>query len=97
MFQPRLGVAWDVNGDGKSKCCVSSAGQYYARVAALNFASVRNNNGSIGQTMFRNSALTGILGAPPASTSCCRRRERATYRGSPASSWSTRTSGIRAR
>jgi hypothetical protein len=31
----------------------------------LNFARVRNNNGSVGQTIFRNSALTGILGAPP--------------------------------
>ncbi len=65
MFQPRFGLAWDVNGDGKSVLRVS-AGQYFARVAALNLASVRNNNGSVGQTIFRNSALTGILGAPPA-------------------------------
>jgi Carboxypeptidase regulatory-like domain/TonB dependent receptor len=65
MFQPRFGLAWDVNGDGKSVLRVS-AGQYYARIAALNLASVRNNNGSVGQTIFRNSALTGILGAPPA-------------------------------
>ena len=65
MFQPRFGLAWDVNGDGKS-VFRASAGQYYARVAALNLASVRNNNGSVGQTIFRNSALTGILGAPPA-------------------------------
>ncbi|MDH5235245.1 MAG: hypothetical protein OEW77_09820, partial [Gemmatimonadota bacterium] len=33
-------------------------------VASLNFASVRNNNGSVGQTMFRNSELT-FLGLPP--------------------------------
>ena len=65
MFQPRFGLAWDVNGDGKS-VVRASAGQYFARVAALNLASVRNNNGSVGQTIFRNSALTGILGAPPA-------------------------------
>ena len=65
MFQPRFGLAWDVNGDGKSVLRVS-AGQYFARVAALNLASVRNNNGSVGQTIFRNSALTGVLGAPPA-------------------------------
>lgn len=65
MFQPRLGFAWDRNGDG-TEVLRASAGVYHARVAALNFASVRNNNGSIGQTMFRNSALTGILGAPPA-------------------------------
>ncbi len=65
MFQPRFGLAWDVNGDGKSVFRFS-AGQYFARIAALNLASVRNNNGSVGQTIFRNSALTGILGAPPA-------------------------------
>ncbi len=65
MFQPRFGLAWDVNGDGKSVVRFS-AGQYFARVAALNLASVRNNNGSVGQTIFRNSSLTGILGAPPA-------------------------------
>jgi hypothetical protein len=64
MFQPRLGVAWDIKGNGR-EVFRFSAGQYNARVAALNFASVRNNNGSIGQTMFRNSALTGILGPPP--------------------------------
>ena len=65
MFQPRFGVAWDVDGDGKSVLRVS-AGQYFARIAALNLASVRNNNGSVGQTIFRNSALIPILGAPPA-------------------------------
>jgi hypothetical protein len=64
MIQPRLGVAWDVRGNG-TEVLRLSAGQYNARVASLNFASVRNNNGSIGQTMFRNSALTGVLGPPP--------------------------------
>ncbi len=54
MFQPRFGLAWDVNGDGKSVLRLS-AGQYFARVAALNLASVRNNNGSVGQTIFRNT------------------------------------------
>jgi Carboxypeptidase regulatory-like domain len=65
MFQPRFGLAWDVNGDG-SEVLRFSAGQYNARVAALSFASVRNNNGSIGQTMYRDSPLTPILGPPPA-------------------------------
>ena len=64
MFQPRFGVAWDRAGDGR-EVLRFSAGVYNARVAALNFASVRNNNGSIGQTIFRNSELTGILGRPP--------------------------------
>ena len=64
MFQPRLGIAWDVNGDGK-EVMRGSAGLYYARIPGLNLASARSTNGSIGQTIFRNSALTGILGAPP--------------------------------
>ncbi|MEX2153835.1 MAG: carboxypeptidase regulatory-like domain-containing protein [Gemmatimonadaceae bacterium] len=65
MLQPRLGVAWDVDGDGR-QVVRGSAGLYYARIPGLNLASARSTNGSIGQTMFRNSALIGILGAPPA-------------------------------
>ena len=64
MFQPRLGIAWDVNGNGKD-VVRAAAGLYYARIPGLNLASARSTNGSIGQTIFRNSALTGILGAPP--------------------------------
>ena len=64
MFQPRLGIAWDIAGNG-TEVARFSAGVYNARVAALSFASARSTNGSIGQTLFRNSALTGILGAPP--------------------------------
>ena len=63
MIQPRLGIAWDRSGNG-TEVVRLSAGIYNARIAALNFASVRNNNGSVGQTMFRNSALT-FLGRPP--------------------------------
>ena len=64
MFQPRLGMAWDVKGDGKD-VLRASAGLYYARIPGHNLASARSTNGSIGQTIFRNSALTGILGRPP--------------------------------
>jgi hypothetical protein len=64
MFQPRLGIAWDVNGDGRD-VLRAAAGLYYARIPGLNLASARSTNGSIGQTIFRNSALTGILGPPP--------------------------------
>jgi hypothetical protein len=64
MFQPRLGIAWDMNGDGKD-VVRAAAGLYYARIPGLNLASARSTNGSIGQTIFRNSALTGILGPPP--------------------------------
>ena len=65
MLQPRLGIAWDIDGNG-TQVARFSAGVYNARVAALSFAGSRSTNGSIGQTIFRNSALTGILGAPPA-------------------------------
>ena len=64
MFQPRLGIAWDVKGDGKD-VVRAAAGLYYARIPGLNLASARSTNGSIGQTIFRNSPLTGILGPPP--------------------------------
>jgi len=64
MFQPRLGIAWDVHGDGR-EVVRGSAGVYYARVPGLVLASTRSTNGSIGQTLFRNSALTGVLGPPP--------------------------------
>jgi carboxypeptidase family protein len=64
MFQPRLGFAWDVKGDGK-QVLHANAGLYYARIPGLNLASSRSTDGSRGQGLFRTSALTGILGAPP--------------------------------
>ena len=64
MFQPRLGIAWDRNADG-TEVVRAAAGLYYARIPGLNLASARSTNGSIGQTIFRNSELTGILGPPP--------------------------------
>ena len=64
MFQPRLGIAWDVKGDGKD-VLRAAAGLYYARIPGLNLASARSTNGSIGQSIFRSSALTGVLGPPP--------------------------------
>ncbi len=65
MFQPRLGIAYDVKGDARS-VIRANAGLYYARIPGLNLASSRSTDGSRGQTIFRNSALTPILGAPPA-------------------------------
>ena len=64
MFQPRLGVAYDVHGDNKT-LLRGSAGVYYARIPGLNVASTRSTNGSLGQSIFRSSALTPILGPPP--------------------------------
>ena len=64
MFQPRLGIAYDVNGDG-TQVIRGNAGLYYARIPGLNLASSRSTDGSRGQGIFRNSALTPILGPPP--------------------------------
>jgi hypothetical protein len=64
MFQPRLGIAWDPHGDGH-QVFRASAGVYYARIPALNLASVRSTNGSLGQTLFGSSGTVGFL-PPPA-------------------------------
>src|SRR5688572_15884189 len=64
MFQPRFGLAYDVAGDGR-QVIRANAGLYYARIPGLNLASSRSTDGSRGQTIFRNSALRGFLGAPP--------------------------------
>jgi hypothetical protein len=65
MWQPRFGVAWDIDGDGR-QVLRATTGLYYARTPGLNLASTRSTNGSIGQTIFRNSALIPVLGRPPA-------------------------------
>ena len=65
MIQPRLGVSWAL-GEEQRSVVRFNAGLYHARVPALSLASTRSTNGSIGQTLFRNSALTGILGPVPA-------------------------------
>ena len=64
MWQPRLGLAWDPNADGRQVLRLN-AGLYYARIPALNLASVRSTNGSLGQTLFGSSATVGFL-PPPA-------------------------------
>jgi hypothetical protein len=65
MYQPRFGISWNPNGDGKS-VLRANAGIFYGRVPGLSLASTRSTNGSRGQTIFRNSALTPFLGAVPA-------------------------------
>jgi len=65
MWQPRLGMSWTPSGDGK-KVLRASAGIFYGRIPGLTLASTRSTNGSLGQSIFRNSALTPILGPVPA-------------------------------
>ncbi len=65
MWQPRLGISWSPRGDQRS-VLRANAGIFYGRVPGLTLASTRSTNGSRGQTLFRNSALTGILGPVPA-------------------------------
>jgi hypothetical protein len=64
MWQPRLGIAWDVDGNG-SQVVRANAGLYYARTPGLVFASTRTSNGSIGQTIFCSSAFFVNCGATP--------------------------------
>ena len=64
MFQPRLGIAYDVKGDGR-QVIRANAGLYYARIPGLNLASSRSTDGSRGQTLVRISGLDGVFGGPP--------------------------------
>jgi hypothetical protein len=64
MFQPRLGIAYDLKGDAK-QVIRANAGLYYARIPGLNLASSRSTDGSRGQTLVRISGLDAVFGGPP--------------------------------
>jgi hypothetical protein len=64
MFQPRLGIAYDLKGDAK-EVIRANAGLYYARIPGLNLASSRSTDGSRGQTLVRISGLDAVFGGPP--------------------------------
>ncbi|HYT05005.1 MAG TPA: TonB-dependent receptor [Gemmatimonadales bacterium] len=56
MWQPRLGIAWDPNADGRQVLRLNG-GIYYARIPGLNLASARSTNGSLGQTRFGSNVF----------------------------------------
>jgi len=64
MWQPRLGISWDPWADGKT-VARATWGIFYGRVPALNLASSRSTNGSVGQTIFRASFFRNFGGPPP--------------------------------
>jgi hypothetical protein len=63
QFQPRLGVAWDVKGDGKS-VVRANAGIYYARQNMLSQVGSVTANGVQQKTGFSQTALLTSFGVP---------------------------------
>jgi len=58
MWQPRLGIAWNPNGDGR-KVLRATAGIFYGRIPGLSVASSRSTNGSRGQTLGLGTGFDG--------------------------------------
>ncbi|MGH7673397.1 MAG: TonB-dependent receptor, partial [Gemmatimonadales bacterium] len=63
MIQPRLGIAYDPQGDGRQVLRLN-AGLYYARIPGLNLASTRSTDGYRGVTQFGSSGTVGFLPPP---------------------------------
>jgi len=63
-FQPRLGLVWDVAGDG-SNVLRLNAGSYVSRIPSLVLAGPRTTNGAFQQVLFRSSAASPALGPVP--------------------------------
>jgi Carboxypeptidase regulatory-like domain len=64
MWQPRGGVTWDVNGDGKS-VLRASAGIYFARQNMLSQVQSVTTNGVQQQTLFASTDNVRMFGATP--------------------------------
>lgn len=65
QFQPRLGVVWS---PAKNTLIRLGGGIYYARTPGLDLASTRSTNGSVGQSIYRDSTFNGFGLTPPAYT-----------------------------
>jgi hypothetical protein len=63
QFQPRVGVAWDVNEDGRM-LLRASAGVYYARQNMLSQVGSVTTNGIQQKSDFRNSSFTAFADMP---------------------------------
>ena len=64
MWQPRVGISWDPQGDGRTVVRVNG-GLFYGRVPGLALASSRSTNGSRAATAFRASFFNGFGVTPP--------------------------------
>jgi hypothetical protein len=67
QFQPRAAIVWDPAGKGKTLLRLGG-GIFYARSPGLDFASTRSTNGSVGQSIYRDSTFNGFGVTPPAYT-----------------------------
>ncbi len=65
QFQPRAGLVWSPGKEGKTLVRLGG-GIYYARTPGLNFASTRSTNGSVGQSIYRDSTFNSFGLTPPA-------------------------------
>src|SRR5215472_17393240 len=65
QFQPRLGIVWAPGKKGRTLIRLGG-GIYYARTPGLDFASTRSTNGSVGQSIYRDSTFNSFGLTPPA-------------------------------
>jgi hypothetical protein len=65
QFQPRLGIVWSPGKSGTTLVRLGG-GIYYARTPGLDLASTRSTNGSVGQSIYRDSTFNSFGLTPPA-------------------------------